>query len=388
MLKQLLVHRGMGRFVERRLPRQGITLGNQVQLLANGDEAYPAMLEAIHCARNRVDMCMYIFRDDRVGMTFAEALAERARRGVMVRVAYDAIGCCDIGTRHFELIRRCGGEVYAINPLLPRPVTRIWEVIARDHRKILAVDDEVAFIGGLNIGNEYDGDGTDEHHWRDFAVKMIGPSARYLRMLVDKTYMNSWGLAPRLRQQPRNYAPSMVWFQSPVPLDPRRTIVNAYNSLIRNARHYVYLASAYFLPNYRIVHQLTKAARRGVDVRLLLPHKSDLPIVCLASRLWYHHLLRRGVRIFERKRAILHAKAAVADDAAAIMGSANLDARAFYLNREVLATVLDETFAKDLRAELEYDFTQSREVKLQEVDRLPWQQRLKQRLAFAISPLL
>ncbi len=99
-------------------------------------------------------------------------------------------------------------------------------------------------------------------------------------------------------------------------------------------------------------------------------------------------LLRRGVRIFERKRAILHAKAAVADDAAAIMGSANLDARAFYLNREVLATVLDETFAKDLRAELEYDFTQSREVKLQEVDRLPWQQRLKQRLAFAISPLL
>jgi cardiolipin synthase len=286
------------------------------------------------------------------------------------------------------MMRQHGVEVYQINPLLPRPITNFWHVIARDHRKILTVDDETAFIGGMNIGDEYDGHGNDENHWRDFAMKITGPAAHYLRRLVDKTYQNSWGLVQRLRTAQHKNDPSLVWFQSPAPLDPRRIIVNTYNALIRNSRRYVYLATAYFLPNYRIVNQLIQAVRRGVDVRLLLPQKSDVPIVHMAGQLWYRHLLRHGVRIFERRAAILHAKAAVADDLAAVIGSANLDARAFYLNREVLATVFDQAFACHLRQELESDFANSNEIQLQDVQKVPWPQRLKQRLAFAISPLL
>jgi cardiolipin synthase len=388
VLKQTILDRQMGRFADRRLPRHGMTFGNKVQLLANGAQAYPAMLETIRAAHHRIDMCMYIFRDDHIGMQFAQALASQAKLGRPVRVAYDAIGCSDINPRHFDMMRRCGVEVYQINPFLPKPITNFWHAIARDHRKILTVDDETAFIGGMNIGDEYDGHGTDENHWRDFAMKTTGPAAHYLRRLIDKTYQNSWGLVHRLHTHPHNNNHSLVWFQSPAPLDPRRIIVNTYNALIRNSRQYVYLATAYFLPNYRIVNQLIKAVRRGVDVRLILPQKGDVPIVHIASQLWYHHLLRHGVRIFERRSAILHAKAAVADDLAAVIGSANLDARAFYLNREVLATVFDETFACHLRRELESDFANSNEIQLQDVQKVRWPQRLKQRLAFAISPLL
>ena len=378
----------MGRFADRRLPRQGMTFGNKVQLFANGAQAYPAMLQAIGQAKHRIDVCMYMFRDDRIGMKFADALAAQAKQGLTVRVAYDAIGCSYVGTTHFDMMRRCGVDVYQINPLLPKPITNFWHFIARDHRKILTIDDEVAFIGDMNLGDEYDGCGNDEKHWHDFAMKMTGPSALYLRRMVDKTYQNSSGLVPRLRIHPHKNTSSLVWFQSPLPLDPRRIIVNTYNALIRNSRQYVYLTTAYFLPNYRIVNQLIKAVRRGVDVRLILPQKSDVPIVQAAGRLWYHHLLRHRVRIFERRNAILHAKAAVADDQVAVIGSANLDARAFYLNREVLATVFDQAFACDLRRELESDFANSDEIQLQDVQKVRWPQRLKQRLAFAISPLL
>ncbi|RPI61091.1 MAG: hypothetical protein EHM48_06185 [Planctomycetaceae bacterium] len=378
-----------GHFFERRfLPRHGITFANKVRLLSNGGQAYPAMLDAVATATSHVDVCMYIFRDDRIGMLFAEALAERARHGCQVRVAYDAVGCADAGERQFALMRQAGVKLHCVNPLMPNRITRFWRAISREHRKIITVDGRVGFIGGINIGDEYDGDGMDETRFRDFVVEMRGPAADYLHRLMDRTFRNSWGPAPHMKHPAARYEPTMVWFQSPRPLSPRRTIVNTYINLIRNATRYVWIANAYFLPNHRVVNAMIRAVRRGVDVRLLLPEKSDIPIVRLASQLWYHHLLRHGIKIFERRSAILHAKAAVADDAVAIMGSANLDARGFYLNREVIATIYDEPFACSLRDELVLDFQHSHPIEMRHVEKYTFIERIKQHLAYAISPLL
>ena len=401
------------RFIDPHLRHDGLTRGNRTTLLVNGGRALPAMLEAIQNARYTIDLCIYIFRADSVGWRFANALAERARRGVSVRVLYDAVGCIDVGSKHFEHMRGAGVQVQAHNPLIPQNLGRLWRPNNRDHRKILTVDDAVAFVGGMNLADEYDGDAQDVHHWRDNAVRIEGPAAGLLGRMFRSNRREFWHLR-RLHRGRKGWrfmrsvlqraassdiaratipAPlaerdgqAVTWVHSSRPFDYHRSVFRAYNSLIQNARQRVWLMSGYFVPDHRLIHSLVAASLRGVDVRVIVPGISDIPIARLAGSRWYEYLTQRGVKVYELQGTILHGKAAVADGVACIVGSANLDNRSFHLNWEVLVTILDESLAGELTGQFEADMQRSRLLKLEELRKQSVWQKLAARLAYIWAP--
>ncbi len=449
------------RFIDPRLDRASMTWGNQVQLLCNGEQVFPAMLGAIDSARQRVDQIIYTFRPDHIGEQFTDAFVAAAGRGCKVRVAYDAAGCWFQSREHFRRLRRAGVEVYAINPIIPRESSQLWHPIVRDHRKLLTVDDRIGFVGGLNIGDEYTGHAQDKLHWRDNAVQIVGPAAVYLRRLIDVSYkdsfamphpvaaasaakaddLNGWhGHAVRVTmfrpetspiESTHGHANSVtmpptsvvlpptrqmsehgqagiqpdhgtqigtqvggtqigvpVWIHSPEPFDLRRIMHKTFAAIVQNARRYVWIMSAYFAPNYPLVAEMKRAVRRGVDVRLILPQHTDIPIIRWVSHAWYDRLISGGVRVFERSLSVLHAKAVVADDEVSLIGSANIDARSMYLNREVMAEIFDPAFAVQVRAMFAADLAASHEVELHEFRRRHPIRRLKEFAAYVLSPML
>jgi cardiolipin synthase len=381
------------------------TSSNRVRLLTNGEEAFPAMLAAIEAARERISCEIYIIRLDAVGRRFRRALTAAARRGVTVRFLYDAIGSRGVEPQDFAELRAAGGEVRAFNPLHGWTVLRLNN---RNHRKILVVDGRLAVMGGLNFAEEYDGDGVDG--WRDTALLVEGPAA----LAAERIFARSWlqggtgflgrdlpvvGLSPVKRTLE---APFARLFGAEAPLrvagrvPPERTgtarvravwsapdrtastILDMYVLAINSARRRVWITNGYFVPPILLSRALVGAARRGVDVRLLLQGPTDEPTVRAASLRHYGRLLEEGVRIWEWPHPILHAKTMVVDDVWATVGSANLDGRALYLNYEANFAVESAALAAALARQFSADLAAAREVTLADWARRPPGQRAKE----------
>lgn len=375
----------------RRIDDAPVHRGNRIEVFVCGEDAFAAMRNAISSARWEVLVESYIWRDDAIGQAFLEDLARVAARGVTVRVVADALGSAGTRRQFWQDMARRGIEARLFHPLFPR----LWSQLYRDHRKILVVDREVAFTGGMNIGEEYGSFRPREAGatWRDTHLKAVGPVAWEMAVVFRESWLRAGGqpfaiepLGPAGRPARGEGARALV-----LDARPGRGHLEAASvlaAILGAARRRVWITNSYFAPRPRTVKLLGQAVDRGVDVRLLLPGKSDVPLVRHAGHGFFASLLERGVRIYEYGAAILHAKSLVADGVASVVGSTNLDFRSFHFNAECNLVILDEGVGELLERVFEEDLTESVEIS---ADRWRRRSRLHQvgdRLARALSPVL
>ncbi|OGR57439.1 MAG: hypothetical protein A2X36_09145 [Elusimicrobia bacterium GWA2_69_24] len=321
------------------------------------------MLEAIASARATVHLETYMLKDDRTGWRFAEALGERARAGVQVRVIFDSAGSIGMGERFLQHLRNNGVQLLEFHPMAPW--RRRWAWTCRDHRKLLVVDGRIAFCGGINISDDFADPAEGGGGWHDLDASIEGPAAREL----DRLFRTVW------------YRETRRWFT--VAADPglrpgasrvqvaanqqlllRRRIRRALLHALRAAETGITIATAYFIPDRGIRRALYDAARRDVRVSILVPEVSDVEAVNLASRRLFESHLRHGLRLFAWPKRVLHAKAAAVDRRWASIGSYNFTHRSLAHNLEVNMHVLDPEFAGRLDDVILRDAAASREIVL------------------------
>jgi cardiolipin synthase len=365
-----------------RKPQQ-ISHGNEVRLLVDGGQAYPAMLEAIAGARSTVNMETYIFASDETGWRFARALAQSAECGVEVNVLLDGYGSVGCATSLLKYLIEVGVRVTWYKPLAPWRSG--WGWWRRDHKKILVVDGGVGFVGGLNIADDYADEESGGRGWRDTHARIAGPVVTGLQESFLRTWRKSRG--PRL--DPPTHLPALepVGDADAAILTnrihkERRQIRKAYLYALKRAQRYIYLTSAYFVPSYRIRRRLRKACARGVDVRILLAGTSDIALVTRAARHCYTKLLKCGVRIYEWAGPMIHAKTAVVDGVWSTVGSCNLDFMSMRYNLESNVVVLGGTFADPLTQLFRQDLERATEIHLAEWRQRSWWQRFLDSLAY------
>jgi cardiolipin synthase A/B len=335
-----------------------------VRLLRNAEENYPAWLQAIAGAKRFVHFENYLVHDDAVGRRFAEALALKARAGVPVRVVHDWLG--GLGTaprRYWRDLRESGVAVRAYNP--PQIVSPLgW--LSRDHRKMIGVDGEVAFVTGLCVGSAWEGDpARGVEPWRDTGIELRGPAV----MDVEQAFAEVWaGLGEPLpaEEQPRAAAKAGDVAVRVVATSPNTAGLFRLDQLIAAvARRTLWLTDAYFVGVTAYVQALRAAARDGVDVRLLVPDAGDVALLRPLSRAGYRSLLEAGVRVFEWNGTMLHAKTAVADGRWARVGSTNLNVMSWLGNCELDVAVEDQGFAGQMEAMYQDDLQHATEIVLE-----------------------
>jgi cardiolipin synthase len=364
--------------------------GNRVDLFTDGALATEAMLAAIAGAREEVLLESYIFDADDTGTRYRDALVAAAARGVRVRALVDAIGSFKTRTEFFAPLVAAGGEARFFH----RVLTYRWWHMFRDHRKILVCDRRVAFTGGMNIADEYSAFShrrrrLPAHAMRDTQVRVEGPAAWDLVPVFSEGWERSGGTPlPVSMPSTEEVGPASILVLDSRPRRGHQETAAALAAIAAAARDTYWLANGYFAPGRGLVAILGHAARRGLDVRLLLPGRTDMPVVRHAGHGWYSRLLARGIRIFEYQKAVLHAKTIVADRHVSVIGSSNLDFRSFRFNAECNVVVFDDALGEAMARAFELDSQHSHEVGLP-----AWQQRGNlhraiDRAAGLLTPLL
>ena len=373
-----------------------LVTGNKVTLFDDEPKAYKAIFKAIESAQNSVDLETYIFDDDSIGNRLRDLLLQKQRAGVQVNVIYDSIGSLDTSDASFDPLRNAGARVLEFNPINPFRGKLPWSINRRDHRKILVVDGRVAFTGGVNISDERSRNpfrserpenktGAKPEPWRDTDVEVKGPAVTQFQGLFMDTWKQQRGPAVPLRDYYPELAADGDDIIQVIGSGPssgsgatmHRILVTAIN----DASRYVHITTAYFVPDHKILVAMKRAAKRGVDVVLILPGFTDSSAVFNAGRSYYTTLLKAGVKIYERRDVLLHAKTVVIDGIWSTVGSTNMDLRSFFLNDEVNAVVLGRGFAKQMEALFENDLQASDEIKLSTWKKRPLMTKVKEDFA-------
>jgi cardiolipin synthase len=370
--------------------------GNAARLLVDGPATFGAMKAAIQGARTRVLLESYIVEDSGVAAEIGALLAAKAAKGVIVALLYDALGSRGTDPDFFAGLRTAGVAVCAFNPLNPVRRVGYWDINHRNHRKVVVVDNKVAFTGGINISQVYASGSSrlrkrsaeaspPEQGWRDTQIELKGPVVEALAQTFERNWQSQGchgALAAPAQARTAAAAPPAISGDRIVKVlasDPRdagaNRIYDALLAAIRASVRSVHLTMAYFAPGPEMVQALCDAARRGVDVVLVLPGRSDFQLVLHAGRSYYRQLLDAGVRIHEMEHAIMHSKTAVIDGVLSTVGSSNMDWRSFVDNSELNVIVLGEDFG----AEMEAMFNRDRAVS-PPIDVRAWNERgLRQR---------
>lgn len=358
-----------------------------VELLVGGAAKYESLLPAIAQAREHVHVEYYIVKPNGAGYALRDALVERARAGVKVRLLLDAVGCNRITRAFLAPLLQAGGEVAWFHPLrLHRIWRRPW-LNLRTHRKIVVIDGVIAYTGGINISDEQD-ERVRSDAYRDLHLRVEGEIVNALQLVFIEDWAYATHSAPMQLPAPHcQPGPLAAQVLISGPDSPWEAIHRLQVSSIHAARKRVWLATPYFVPGEAAMMALTSAALGGLDVRLLVPKMCDSRVVTYATRSYFDELLQAGVRIFEYGPPMLHTKALLCDDDVAIIGSANFDHRSFRLNFEVSLLFCDRQVAGELAALIEHDCAQSRPVE-NDRDRALWRSRLPEALARLVSPLL
>ncbi len=367
-----------------------LTTGNRVELLRDGPATYGAMLDAIGAAHDHINMETYIFDDDDVGRRFAQALVDKRRQGVQVNLIRDSVGTFHTPAAFFDQLRDSGIRVLEFHPVNPFVARVDWTLNQRDHRKLLIVDGRTAFLGGINFSSVYSG-GSGGHGmqarpagspaWRDTDLQLRGPAVEELQKLFLATWSAQHGepLAEAdYLPAPEKAGDEIVRVIASSPDEPYSLIYATLLSAISSARSSVHLTNAYFAPDPQLLDALEAAARRGIDVTLILPGQTDSWLVLHAGHRYYERLLRAGVKIYERRGAILHAKTALIDGVWATVGSTNLDWRSFLHNHELNAVVLGVQFGRKVQQMFDADLAASDAITLEHWLRRPLHLRLKE----------
>ncbi|HXN31535.1 MAG TPA: cardiolipin synthase [Polyangiaceae bacterium] len=375
--------------VGARLTNLRATSGNRVDVLIDGNAMYECLGAAIDGARHHVHAQYYLIRNDATGLWFRDRLVAAAKRGVAVRLLIDGFGCFPLGLAWRRPLVKAGAR---IGEFLPMRSVLLQPVNLRNHRKIVVIDGETAFTGGFNIGDEYRGQMRGLGGWRDVHVRIEGPAAAELQ----RVFFQDWAFATAEPIDPIEYFPRgpIVRGDATVAIVPSgpdtrtEAIHRLFFGAIVGAEREVLVTTPYFVPTESLMVAMELAAMRGVDLKLLLPARSNHRVTFHAGRSFYSQLLDAGVDLHEYVPGIVHAKTLIADGKVALVGSANMDLRSFRLNFEVHALVHDATTATTLRDAFYAEAADSRRVDRAEWQARPWTLRVKEGAARLVSPLL
>ena len=377
---------------EQEIVGSPLSAGNKVTLLQDGPSTYQALYAAMAGATNSIDMESYIFEDDEVGQRFAKELKAATERGVVVNLIYDGVGSLGTPQAFFDDLSAHGVNTLQFNPIDPRKAKAGWDVNSRDHRKLTIIDGRTAFVGGINISSVYSGGSFSQRSkerpghgskvpWRDTDLQIAGPVVADFQ----KLFMDTWARQKGQAMAAADYFPEIgrqgdvvVRAIGGASTEPYSQIYATLLSAIRSASTSILLANAYFDPDPQLLDALKEAARRGVDVQVLLPSVSDSWLVMSAGRRHYGGLMAAGVKIYERQGALLHAKTTLVDGVWSAVGSTNLDWRSFLHNDEIDAIVLSASFGDQMRAAFQADLAQSEQLTLEKWQGRPLMDRLKE----------
>ncbi len=341
-----------------------ISEGSEVELFINGDQIFPAILETIKSAKRTLTLETYVYWTGDVTREISEAVCERARAGVEVKVLLDALGSAMMDTDQIDRMNDAGAAVHRFRPIRPYTMRRLAN---RSHRRVLVADGKVGMTGGVGIAEEWTGDAQDSDHWRDSHVRVRGPVVRHLQGSFAEHWLEATGevlsgedYLPHLKRTKGGGKVQLVRSKSGVG-DTNVEIL--YYLAIASARRSLDLTSAYFVPRPAFTDALADAAERGVNVRILVPGPHiDKGFVRVAGRDAYSQLLEAGVRLFEFQPTMLHAKSLVVDGAWSSVGTINFDNRSFQLHDEITLCVWDDHFAGLLSEQFEKDISRSDEI--------------------------
>jgi cardiolipin synthase len=365
-----------------------LTNGNKVTLLIDGPATYAAMFKAMENARDHINIETFIIEDDETGRRFSDLLLKKQAEGVQVNLIYDSRGGFRTPAPFFQRLRDAGIQVLAFNPVNPLKARKSWNLAHPDHRKILIVDGKVVFTGGINISEVYSSSPSTASGpsgasglsggkpgkkapipWRDTDVRIEGPVVAEFQKLFLDTWRQQKG--PNLSE--RNYFPelkaagnSLVRAVGSTPGETNRLTFVLYVAAITFSERSLHITNAYFVPDAETMEALRDAARRGVDVKIILPGNTDTTLTLSAGRYYYSDLLKSGVKLYERRDALLHAKTAVIDNVWSTVGSTNMDFWSFSTNDEVNAVILNKEFASEMEKMFALDLAASHEIRLEE----------------------
>lgn len=351
--------------------------GNHVQHLENGDQIFPAMLDAIRSARKTITFETYIYWSGEIGQAFAEALQERAKAGVKVHVLLDWVGSAKIDQALIDALKRAGVEVERFHKPSWTTLTRMNN---RTHRKLLVIDGQVGFTGGVGIADQWTGNAQDSAHWRDSHFRIEGPAALQLQAVFMDNWMKATGRvvhsADYFPKTPNGGTMPAQMFSSS-PTGGSESMHLMYLLSIASAGQSILLSNSYFVPDELAIRALTAAARRGVKVKIILPGEHiDTEIVRRASRARWGELLEAGVEIFEYQHTMFHCKIMIIDGFLVSTGSTNFDNRSFRLNDEANLNIYDSGFAQEMTRVFEKDLARSRRITLDMWRERPWTEKL------------
>ena len=355
-----------------RMTSADVSQGNTITLYSDGAETFDAMIELIEGAAESVALESYILKSDTVGKRFADALARAAKRGVRTQLIADWVGMRGISSSYIRDLRQHGVQLRVFNPFGFR---RWFGIVPRDHRKLLVVDSAVGITGGIGIGDEWQGGILRKRRlaWRDRCVRINGPAAKDLAAAFGRMWLRAGGeRPPRAERQltraargadldPATCAPSVVGIVEGEPW--RLRVGRSLHLQAAAAQRSMWVASAYFVPSFAEVEALDGAARDGVDVRLLVPSKYDHPWVHGMTRSFYSRLLRNGVRIWEWRGAMMHAKTSVMDGRWTRVGSTDFNPLGVAINFELDAIIEDPKVGSEAEAMFESDLSHSKEIR-------------------------
>ena len=368
-----------------------LTKGNKVTLLIDGQATYAAMFKAIQNAKDHVNFETFIIESDEMGRKFADLLLQKQAEGVQVNLIYDSMGSSKTTASFFNRLRDGGIQVVEFNQINPLKAHGKWGIIQRDHRKILIIDGKIAFTGGVNISQVYSSSPFRREQqekapipWRDTDVQIEGPAVAELQQLFIATWLKQKG--PDLSDQKyfpklKDVGNALVQVVGSTPGQTNRLTFIVYVSAITFAEHSVHLTNAYFIPDDQIRKAFADAARRGVDVRIVVPSITDSWFALNAQRHNYSELLKAGVKVYERRNALLHAKTAVIDEVWSTVGSTNMDYWSFLSNDEVNAVIMSREFAIEMERMFAKDVAESDEIQWEDWQGRPLVPRIKEWIA-------
>lgn len=396
--RQLLLQYHLAALSEEQGP--SIIGGNNVRLLIDGPAAYDAIFSAIGSAKQTVDIEMYIFDGDSIGAALAELLRKKSKEGIRVRLIYDSVGCLTTPRSFFDEMNADGVMMVEFHPVNPL-AGKFFSLNNRDHRKIIIVDNRVAYTGGINISSVYthgsgfsrksgkrDPEKALQDGWRDTQIEITGPAVAAFSDLYDAMWMLGKGAPSLATPKKIKMGESGKKYVRVIGSSPEDEVNFIYADLlnsIKRARHSIHITMSYFSPNKALIEELKAAAQRGVDVQLVLPGFSDWWPVLEAGRSHYNELLDAGVDIYERKDAFLHAKTAVIDGIWSTVGSSNMDVRSFLHNYEINVVILGDKFGDSMEEMFTGDRSKAELITKAAWQERPLMQRIKQRISWVFS---
>jgi cardiolipin synthase len=368
-----------------RLPLVG---GNNVELLVDGEATYASMIKGIEAAESYVLIQFYIFRADETGQRFADALNAKAKQGVSVRFLYDEVGCYQLPSEFVVSLAESGVEVYPFNTR--KGSRNRTQINFRNHRKVIVVDGNKSWVGGLNVGEEYLGLDADIGPWRDTHLCIDGPATLGMQVsFVEDWHWSADEIIEGLNWNvPMHRGDTGVVVVPSGPADSLETAKLMYLQLINAAQRRLWIASPYFVPDESVVSALQLAALRGVDVRILVPNKPDHMMVGYATFAYFDEVHKAGVRMYRYTEGFLHQKVTLVDNKLALVGTANFDNRSFRLNFEISAICLGDKIVSQVQDMLEKDLAVSYEMGDRAFSRRGWFFKLAAYVSRLAAPVL